>query len=45
MKLLLERWQAYLEEGKAEDIIKKYPNLQGAFDAGSKKPQYLNWMG
>lgn len=45
MKLLLERWQAYLEEGKAEDIIKKYPNLQGAFDAGIKKPQYLNWMG
>jgi hypothetical protein len=44
MKLLLERWQAYLEEGKADDIIAKYPNLKPAFDAGIKKPQQLNWM-
>ena len=51
MKLLFENWRGYLEEdfaleeGKAEDIIKKYPELQKAFDLGIKKPQYLGWMG
>ena len=51
MKLLFENWRAYLEEdfaleeGKAEDIIKKYPELQAAFDLGVKKPQYLGWLG
>ena len=44
MKLLLEKWETYLEEGKADDIIAKYPNLKPAFDAGIKKPQQLNWM-
>ena len=44
MKLLLEKWETYLEEGKADDIIAKYPNLKPAFDAGIKKPQLLNWM-
>ena len=44
MKLLLEKWEAYLEEGKADDIIAKYPNLKPAFDSGIKKPQQLNWM-
>ena len=51
MKLLFENWRGYLEEdfaleeGKAEDIIKKYPELQAAFDLGVKKPQYLGWLG
>ena len=51
MKLLFENWRSYLdedialEEGKAEDIIKKYPELQAAFDLGVKKPQYLGWLG
>ena len=51
MKLLFENWRNYLEEdfaleeGKAEDIIKKYPELQAAFDLGVKKPQYLGWLG
>ena len=51
MKLLFENWRGYLEEdfaleeGKAEDIIKKYPELQAAFDLGIKKPQYLDWLG
>ncbi len=44
MKLLLEKWEAYLEEGKADDIVAKYPNLKPALDAGIKKPQLLNWM-
>jgi len=44
MKLLLEKWETYLEEGKADDIIAKYPNLKPAFDSGIKKPQQLNWM-
>ena len=44
MKLLLEKWKAYLEEGKADDIIAKYPNLKPAFDSGIKNPQQLNWM-
>ena len=51
MKHLFENWRGYLnedyalEEGKAEDIIKKYPELQAAFDLGVKKPQYLGWLG
>jgi len=51
MKHLFENWRNYLnedfalEEGKAEDIIKKYPELQAAFDLGVKKPQYLGWLG
>lgn len=44
MRLLLEKWEAYLEEGKADDIVAKYPNLKPALDAGIKKPQLLNWM-
>ena len=44
MKLLLEKWEAYLEEGKADDIVAKYPNLKPALDAGIKNPQQLNWM-
>ena len=51
MKHLFESWRGYLnedyalEEGKAEDIIKKYPELQAAFDLGIEKPQYLGWLG
>lgn len=44
MRLLLEKWEAYLEEGKADDIVAKYPNLKPAFDAGIKNPQQLTWM-
>jgi hypothetical protein len=36
MKLLLEKWEVYLEEGKADDIVAKYPNLKPALDAGIK---------
>ena len=31
-------------EGKAEDLVAKFPELQPAYDAGIKKPQYLQWI-
>lgn len=31
-------------EGKAEDLVAKFPELQPAYDAGIKNPQYLQWI-
>ena len=31
-------------EGQAEDLVKKFPELQPAYDAGLKNPQYLRWI-
>ena len=45
MKLLIENWREFaLDEGKAEDLIEKFPELQPAYDAGIRNAQYLNWM-
>ena len=45
MKLLFESWRDFaLDEGKAEDVVEKFPELQPAYDAGIRNAQYLNWM-
>ena len=45
MKLLFESWRDFaLDEGKAEDFVEKFPELQPAYDAGIRNAQYLNWM-
>ena len=31
-------------EGQAEDLVKKFPELQPAYDAGLRNPQYLRWI-
>ena len=31
-------------EGKAEDLVAKFPELQPAYDAGINNPQYLQWI-
>ena len=33
-----------LSEGQAEDLVLKFPELQPAYDADVKNPQYLQWI-
>ena len=42
-KIIAEELKLFLE-GKAEDLVSKYPDLQPAYDAGIKSPQYLRWI-
>jgi len=52
MKHLLKNWHEYssksvsqiLEEGQAENLIKKFPELELAYEEGIKNPQYLMWI-
>jgi len=41
--IILQEINLYLE-GKAEDLVTKFPELQPAYDAGIKNPQYLQWI-
>ena len=41
--IILQEINLYLE-GKAEDLVVKFPELQPAYDAGVKNPQYLQWI-
>ena len=42
-KIIAEEYRLFIE-GKAEDLIQKFPELQPAYDAGIKNVQYLNWI-
>ena len=42
-KIIAEEYRLFVE-GKAEDLIQKFPELQPAYDAGIKNIQYLNWI-
>jgi len=35
---------SYLLEGRADDLVIKFPELKPAYDAGITNYQYLNWM-
>ena len=41
--VIAEELRLFLE-GKAEDLVTKFPELQPAYDAGIKNPQYLQWI-
>jgi hypothetical protein len=41
--VIAEELRLFLE-GKAEDLVAKFPELQPAYDAGIKNPQYLQWI-
>ena len=36
--------ETILLEGQAENLVVKFPELQPAYDAGIKNPQYLRWI-
>jgi hypothetical protein len=42
-EIIAEELRLFLE-GKAEDLVAKFPELQPAYDAGIKNPQYLQWI-
>jgi hypothetical protein len=42
-EIIAEELRLFLE-GKAEELVKKFPELQPAYDAGIKNPQYLQWI-
>jgi len=41
--IILQEINLYFE-GKAEDLVTKFSELQPAYDAGIKNPQYLQWI-
>ena len=43
IKIIKEEYRLYLE-GQANDLVKKHPELQPAWDAGIRKFDYLNWI-
>ena len=42
-QIIKEEYRLYTE-GKAEDLVEKFPELQPAYEAGIKNPQYLQWI-
>ena len=41
--VIAEELRLFLE-GKAEDLVAKFPELQPAYEEGIKNPQYLQWI-
>ena len=41
--VIAEEYRLFLE-GKAEDLIERFPELQPAYDVGIRNPQYLQWI-
>jgi hypothetical protein len=41
--IIAEEYKLFLE-GKAEDLIERFPELQPAYDMGIRNPQYLQWI-
>ena len=41
--VIAEEYKLFLE-GKAEDLIERFPELQPAYDMGIRNPQYLQWI-
>lgn len=41
--IIKEEYKLFLE-GKAEDLIQRFPELQPAYDMGIRNPQYLQWI-
>ena len=42
-QIIAEEYRLFLE-GKAEDLIQRFPELQPAYDMGIRNPQYLQWI-
>lgn len=42
-QIIKEELELYFE-GKAEDLVNKFPELEPALEAGIKNPQYLQWI-
>ena len=42
-QIIKEELELYLE-GKADDLVNKFPELKPALEAGIKNPQYLQWI-
>ena len=42
-QIIKEEYRLYTE-GKADDLVEKFPELQPAYEAGIKNPQYLQWI-
>ena len=42
-RIIAEEYKLFLE-GKAEDLIQRFPELQPAYDMGIRNPQYLQWI-
>ena len=42
-QIIKEEYKLYTE-GKSEDLVEKFPELQPAYEAGIRNPSYLQWI-